>query len=190
MRGITPPEGLMDVVKNMTISEACSYYASHFPLHMTPAEIADAVIELAAESYRTEIPMKPGAEQLLRTLAANGIPFGAASANAGELLDAVLERCGVRALFAFLLTPDETLRGKEYPDLYLEGARLLQAAPADIVVFEDALYAAKTAKRAGFYTVGVFDQVQAADWEAMQQLCDRTVESLTAFDSSFLAEFV
>ena len=33
----------------------------------------------------------------------------------------------------------------------------LHAAPAETLVFEDSLYALKTAKAAGFYTIGVYD---------------------------------
>ena len=188
--GITPPPGLSDTVKSMTIPQACAYYAEHFPVHMTAEEIAEGVIGLALRLYREEIPLKPGAEHLLRSLAARGIPFGAASANAGILLDTALERFGLTELFAFRLTPDGHLRGKEFPDLYLAGAECLHAKPEEIVVFEDALYAAKTAKRAGFYTFGIYEPMQDAEWAAMQTVCDRTADSLCEFDcDTFFAAF-
>ena len=179
-RGIEPPEGLTETVKNMTVEEACEYYAAQFDLHMTPKEIGEAVMETAAEAYRSEIQLKPGAAELLHALSERGIPFGLASVTYYELLEAALIRLEIRDLFRFVLTPRPGEPGKEVPDLYLKSAALLGAAPQESVVVEDALYAAKTAKRAGFYTVGVYEPEQARDWDAMQALCDRTVPSLAA----------
>jgi HAD superfamily hydrolase (TIGR01509 family) len=124
--------------------------------------------------------LKAGAAELLHALTARDIPFGLASVTYYELLEAALIRLDIRDLFRFVLTPRPGEPGKEVPDLYLRSAALLGAEPQETVVVEDALYAAKTAKRAGFYTVGVYEPEQAADWDAMQRLCDRTVLSLGA----------
>jgi len=183
-RGIKPPPGLSDIVKNMTIQQAAAYYAEQFELNMTPAQIVKAVMQLAEKAYCEEIPLKPGAEELVRALAAEGIPFGLASVTFPELLGQALNRFGIRELFAFMLTPKDGLRGKEFPDLYLAGAERLNAAPSEIVVFEDALYAAKTAKAAGFYTIGLYDSEQSAEWPALQALCDRTALSLAEFQNT------
>ena len=46
---------------------------------------------------------------------------------------------------------------KTGPDLYRAAARSLGSAPERTVVFEDALHAARSAKRAGFLVAGVYD---------------------------------
>ena len=49
----------------------------------------------------------------------------------------------------------------------------LGAQPEDTWVFEDALYAIKSAKAAGFYTVGIYDETSRNDQEAIAGLADR-----------------
>ena len=68
--------------------------------------------------------------------------------------------------------------GKERPDIFLECAWRLGAEPEDIAVFEDAYYAARTAKMAGFYVVGVYDEDNDRHWKDMARVCDETVMSL------------
>ena len=50
----------------------------------------------------------------------------------------------------------------------------MNAAPAQIAVFEDSLQAAQTAKKAGFYTVGIYDQTGAVYWDALSAIADET----------------
>ena len=65
--------------------------------------------------------------------------------------------------------------GKDRPDVFLEAARRLGAAPEDVAVYEDAIYAARTAKAAGFRVVGVYDDTSAASWAELNALCDATI---------------
>ena len=72
-------------------------------------------------------------------------------------------------------------KSKEHPDIYLKCAADLKAAPHETVVFEDALYAAKTAKAAGFSVIGVLSEaVEEGDRIALQKLCDRCITDYTA----------
>jgi beta-phosphoglucomutase family hydrolase len=79
----------------------------------------------------------------------------------------VLESVGLLGLFEAVVdghaVADEGLKGKPAPDTFLEGARRLEAAPAQAAVFEDAL-AGVAAGRAGDFgcVVGV-DRVGQAD---------------------------
>ncbi len=50
--------------------------------------------------------------------------------------------------------------------------------PKDTWVFEDALYAIKTAKSAGFRTVGVYDASSKDDWDEIKRVCDMYFEKL------------
>ena len=45
----------------------------------------------------------------------------------------------------------------------------------DIAVFEDALYAANTAKQADFYTVAVRDDSNQPHWETLTALTDEAI---------------
>ena len=51
--------------------------------------------------------------------------------------------------------------GKQEPDVYLRAAELIGCRPEETLVFEDAIHALRTANRAGFPTVGVYDEASA-----------------------------
>ena len=55
--------------------------------------------------------------------------------------------------------------------------RRLQSNKRDTVVFEDALYAIRTAKAAGFRVAGVYDITQEADQLEIQRLSDYYIRS-------------
>ena len=74
---------------------------------------------------------------------------------------------------------------KTGPDLYRAAARSLGSAPERTVVFEDALHAARSAKRAGFLVAGVYDPSAEEDQEALRCLCDWYLPRLDSPD--FLA---
>lgn len=59
---------------------------------------------------------------------------------------------------------------KDRPDVYLEAARRFNAAPGDCAVFEDSLKALNTAKNAGFYTVGIYDESNRFEQSELQRL--------------------
>ena len=87
-----------------------------------------------------------------------------------------LERTGIISYFDFILSCESIGTGKSQPDAYLYAAELLYAQPQDIAVYEDAFFAVETAKKAGFYVVGVYDFTQQDKWEKVISLADETVD--------------
>lgn len=80
---------------------------------------------------------------------------------------AVLAAAGIDHLFEEVVdgvvAGSEHLRGKPAPDTYLAGARALSVAPAQAVVFEDALAGVEAGRAGGFgFVVGV-DRVGQAE---------------------------
>ena len=98
-----------------------------------------------------------------------------ASATAEDLMEACLTRLGVAKYFSFLLSCETVGAGKNRPDVYWESAKRLGAEPVEIAVYEDALYAAETAKSAGFYTVAVRDDSNQLHWETLTALTDEVI---------------
>ena len=86
-----------------------------------------------------------------------------------------LTRLGVRNCFEFLLSCEAVGAGKRSPLVYHKSAKRLNAVPAEIAVYEDALYAVQTAKDAGFYVVGVYDSSAAKDWQTIEKIADEII---------------
>lgn len=175
--GGDPPEDLAQDLKEMGRREAAEYLRSRYSLSATPEELMDALNDLVTEEYRSRVPMKPGADQLLSLLAARNIPCCIATASEAFQAQAAMERLGLWQHFCFAISCVQ-YGGKTRPDIYLEAARRLGAAPAETVVFEDALHAARTAHEAGFRVCGVWDASAEEDQAGLRALADWYVRDL------------
>ena len=177
-KGVTEMnEDLPERVQRMTMLESATFFKETFDLPGTPMQIVREMDDMIAAHYLTDIPLKPGAAEYLRKLRGDDVWLCIATATPEPLARACLERLGVADCFAFILSCDEVRASKERPDIFLECAWRLGAEPEDIAVFEDAYYAARTAKMAGFYVVGVYDDDGARHWKDMERICDETILS-------------
>jgi HAD superfamily hydrolase (TIGR01509 family) len=79
--------------------------------------------------------------------------------------------------FEFVLTVREVGKNKTHPDIFLQCAERLGATVSESTVFEDSLYAAKTAKNAGFKVCAVYDVTNATDEQSLSELCDIYIHS-------------
>ena len=125
--------------------------------------------------YRNDIPLKPGVREYLENLHCQGVRMCVASATAEHLMESCLTRLGVRQYFEFLLSCETVGAGKRSPLVYQEAARRLGAVPGEIAVYEDALYAVQTAKNAGYYVVGVYDDSASGNWQTIANIADEII---------------
>ena len=173
--GVRPDEKLMWMTRAMTMTEGAEYFMKTFRIPGPPRRIVDGMEAMMAEHYRRDVALKPGVKEYLERLRGRGCRLGVATATAEPLSRACLARLGVDGLFDFILSCETLGASKDRPDIYLEAARRLGGAPGETAVFEDALYAARTAKAAGFYTVAVPEPAYAGEWPALSALADECI---------------
>ena len=162
-------------IRPMTMTESAALFIEEYGLSGTAESVAAEMNAMMDEHYRRDIPLKPGAAAYLEALHRRGVTMCVASATAEDLMDACLTRLGVAHYFSFLLSCETVGTGKNRPDVYWESAKRLGAQPKEIAVFEDALYAANTAKQAGFYTIAVRDDSNQPHWETLSALADEVI---------------
>ncbi|MEV6315306.1 HAD family phosphatase [Streptomyces sp. NPDC051776] len=97
----------------------------------------------------------PGMRKFAGALHAAGVRTAVASGSSREAIEAALGATGLAPLMDAVVSADEVAHGKPEPDVFLEAARLLGAAPADCVVVEDAAPGAEAAHRAGMRCIAV-----------------------------------
>ena len=166
------PEDILERIKPMTMSESAALFQQEFGLSGDPEAEMNAMMDA---HYRNDIPLKPGVREYLQTLRSRGVRMCVASATAEPLMEACLNRLGVRGCFAFLLSCETVGAGKSSPLVYQESAKRLNAAPSEIAVYEDALYAVETAKSAGYHVVGVYDDSAAKNWQTIACIADEVI---------------
>lgn len=169
------PQEVLEEIKPMTMPESAALFIRVFGLEGTPECLAEEMNALMEAHYRKDIPLKPGVKAYLAALERAGVRMCVASATAEHLAEACLRRLGVLNCFQFLLSCETVGTGKNRPDIYYAAAEKLGCKPAQAAVYEDALYAAGTARKAGFYVVGVYDKYAKTYWSQLKALADETI---------------
>lgn len=155
----------------MTVRESAGLFVRRFSLPQTPEEAMDEMYRRMEEHYRHDVPLKAGIKEYLSALLARGVRLCVASATEERLVRACLARLGCLDCFSFVLSCETMQTSKRSPEIYLAAAARFGAVPAQVAVYEDALYAARTAKTAGFYVVAVQDSSEPG-WETLRTLAD------------------
>ncbi|MBK6010719.1 HAD family phosphatase [Streptomyces sp. MBT53] len=97
----------------------------------------------------------PEMRKFVELLAAEGVPMAVASGSSPEAIEAILSGTGLDTVLRTVVSADEVAQGKPAPDVFLEAARRLGAAPADCVVLEDAAPGAAAAHAAGMRCIAI-----------------------------------
>ncbi|MEE1038905.1 MAG: HAD family phosphatase, partial [Eubacterium sp.] len=169
------PEEIFKLIKPMTMTESASLFIERFGLNGTPESVAQEMNQIMDQHYYKDIPLKDGVKEYLDKLGKEDKTMCVASATAIPLVEGCLSRLGILDYFSFVLSCETNGRGKDHPDIYLEAAEKMGAKPEDIAVYEDALYAAETAKKAGFYLIGVFDENSEKKFDRLKEIADEVI---------------
>ena len=176
--GYQPKENLNETFKNMSLHQAARYYQTEYGVTQSIDEIMDGVNAMLERYYRFEVPLKPGVAELLERLRQDGVKLCIATATDRHLVEAALDRCGVLSCFGEIFTCNEVGHGKDEPDIFEAALRFLGTRREETLVFDDALYAVRTAKEAGFPVAAVYDSHERSQAEVRAR-SDLYLEDLT-----------
>lgn len=179
--GYEPKENLNKVFKNMSLRQAARYYQTEYGVTLGIDEIMDGVNAMLEQYYRYEVSLKPGTAALLAQLHENDVKLCIATATDRHLVEAALERCGVLSYFGKIFTCNEVGHGKDEPDIFEAALHFLGTARSETVVFDDAHYAVRTAKEAGFPVAAVYDSHEK-EQDEVRGLSDIYLKDLTQWD--------
>ena len=156
--GIKPRDGLSDEVNTLMMEDAAIYLKEEYALPYSTEKILDDIFAIVDDFYFNTASIKEGVYDFLNLLKNLGIRMCIATASERYVVEAALKRCKVYDFFDRVFTCSEVGYSKTKPDIFFEAAKFLNEQSKDILVFEDALFAAQTAKNAGFKVCGVYDQ--------------------------------
>ena len=116
--------------------------------------IAEELHREFADRVRTGIVPRPGALELLDSLARDGVPTALVTASPRTVTDTVLEALGADR-FVVSVTADDTELTKPAPDPYLAACRALGVDPVACVAVEDTRTGVSSAEAAGCAVLAV-----------------------------------
>jgi HAD superfamily hydrolase (TIGR01509 family) len=166
------------------IDEACRILVDVAGSAVPPEEVADRLIARMCELFRADLPLLPGAVELVDAARAAGVRTALVSSSFRALIDAALESIGADR-FDVTVGGDEVGRAKPDPEPYLRAAAALGAHPADCVVVEDSAAGIASGRDAGCRTVVVPNVVAVP-----AGIADLEVAALTGLDVPRLAALV
>ncbi len=186
--GLEMPEGLHDEIKAMTLKEALAHFKERFLLDDEVEDMLEATQAILAREYRLSVVKKPHTEALLRRLRSLGHRLAVSTATNDNLALPALDHHKLRGYFDFVQTVQNTGLTKNEPGFWLEGARRLDLEPNQVVVFEDALYAIRSAKKAGMRVIAMEDATMLRDKEEIIALADVYLKDFSQFEPDMLED--
>ena len=157
-RGIPAEKGLGETLFSMSLEEGARYLISHYGLELTCEQVVKGLAREVRDFYAERVPLKEGARQFLDEFRERKIPMVIATSGDRNNTEAALKRLKVFSYFQGIFTCSEIGSGKNQPDIYYAAALHLDTDAEETLVFEDAYHALRTAGKAGFKTVAVYDR--------------------------------
>ena len=131
--------------------------------------------EMLARHYRRDVEPKPFAAEALKRLRAAGFVLAVATATPRHLAEPALNRHGLLSLVDFVTDTAEMGAEKSSPDYFLNLAARVNVAPEECVMFEDAVYAMRSARAAGMTVCAVDEPISYPDKAEILTLADHYI---------------
>ena len=167
-----------DIVKILTplgFKGIARYYANELGVKMSEEEIYSVFQDRLKVAYAKEIFLKPHVKETLQRLKNEGASVNVLTASPHVFTDACLKNNGVYGLFDNVFSSEDFSMLKSDERIYKEVEKRL----GQFVMVDDSVTVIKTAKRAGFSAVGVYEPFFEDEWKEMQAVADKTIYSFS-----------
>ncbi len=174
--GRAAKNGLRNVLKPMSLLQSAQYLKEQYSLPLTIDEIMAGINKAVEEFYFHRAMPKEHVLPFLTHLQKLGIRMCIATATDRYQVEAALKRSNMLRFFDEIFTCTDVGHGKDEPHIFDHARAFLNVGKDESAVFEDAYHAAKTAKDAGYFVVGIYDQYEKRS-EELKQLANVYVSS-------------
>ena len=179
--GLILNEEQREEFKKLFLLDAIELAKTRFDLKMTDKELFDEFFTLIKEKYLADTEPKNDIIEFLEKLKAKGVKMGIATATGEPALVAVLEKFNMLQYFSCIYSTYTVGASKTEPKVYDVVLNELGTDKETTWIFEDALYAAKTAKKAGYNVVGIYDKSEL-EQDELKNLVDIYIHNYSELD--------
>ena len=145
-------------------------------LPLSEEEIIDHVVSSLVAAYEEDMPLLPGAAEVVARLA-DRYSLGLASSSPRPVIAFVLERSGLERYFTAWVSSDDVACGKPAPDVFLEACARLGKHPEHCLAVEDSRFGIRAAKAARMKVISSPQSLLPLDVAALV-MADRVLESI------------
>lgn len=175
--GVEPDPDLDLRMCELGVGPGMVWCRERYHLSQSAEELEHIIDERIDRFYREEVLAKPGVDKVLSILKMEGVWMYVVTGSDRPVVEAALGRTGLLHYFRGILTAREAGCDKRTPRIYEKALRRLQSNKQDTVVFEDAPYAVRTARDAGFRVAAVYDPYWESQQTELQSLADYYIRS-------------
>ena len=166
-------------IEALPLDGMCEYIADNLAHDMTKDEVRDYFNEIIEDGYKSSLLPKDGAKKILEDLHEAGYEMAIASSTDSIYLKLAFERLNIGQYFSFYTTPDLTNLKKSDPEYWQYAIDKFGVDPAEVILYDDALYAIKAAKAVGIKTCGVKDfPYNEREWDDIVANADSILDSI------------
>lgn len=176
--GLNLTDDLLRQVMGYRLSEVVVHWYNYQPWpNPNFAQVEADVLACVKELISSEAQAMPGVYELLEHCKHHGYKIALASSSAMELINVVVDKLNIRTYFDVIWSAQYEEYGKPHPAIFLSVAKQLNVAPANCLVFEDAINGVIAAKAAKMKCIAVPEHAMFND--ARFAIADEKLSSLT-----------
>lgn len=147
-----------EAFNGLFLKESLILAKERFNINDSYEELLSRFFDYLKERYLAEAEPKNDIIEFLEKLKAKGVKMGIATATGEPALEAVLEKFGMLGYFSAVYSTYTVGASKTEPKVYDVVLEKIGTDKETTWVFEDALYAAKTAKANGYNLIAIYDE--------------------------------
>ena len=170
-----------ELFKGLFLTESIPLAIERYKLNMTYDEMMNKLFDYIKELYMVDAVPKNDIIEFLEKLKAKGVKMGIATATGESALIALLEKFNMLHYFSAIYSTFTVGAAKTEPKVYDVVLDAIGTDKETTWVFEDALYAATTAKANGYKVVGIFDKSEPRTDE-LKELSDIYIHNYNEID--------
>lgn len=126
------------------------------------AQLIMGLMDYAVSEILAAKPLMPNVKDVLAQLKQQGIKMAVASASPRNMLQGIVDSCGIAEYFDYLASAEELDYNKPHPAVYLHAAQQLGVNPTECFAVEDSVLGMISGKAATMKTVVIPAQ---AEWD-------------------------
>lgn len=170
-------------IEALPFYDMCEFLAENIARDMTKDKVIEYFEQTIENDYANDLLPKNGAVDFLKDLKKKGYILSVASSTDYKYLEKALKRIEIFDLFDFVATPDTIGYNKSEKDFWEYSIKKHGKSPDNLILFDDALYAIKAAKREGIKTIGIKDfPWNEKEWDYIKKEADYFVDEISNFD--------
>ena len=175
--GIAYGDDLIKIITPLGYTKTAEYYINELGLDDSVASIVSKMENKLVYEYSNNIFLKPGVNEYVRRLHAEGARLFVLTASPHIVTDVCLKHNGIYDLFETVWSVEDFGLSKSGTELFYEVARRIGCERDEINYFDDSLIALKNAKKSGYITYAVYDRHTPDEIERMKNEYDIFVGS-------------